>query len=230
MPEPPVELGTKWFVDIIFINGLPYFFASESLCNYLILTTLSFKSKAYLVEGFDKIISYVGSRRRTVRHFHSDAEINLTSCVGALGSKQVLLTQAPPEGHARKLERQVRTLRERMRAALHTLAYKLPLKLYQYLALYVVHNLNNLLNSLTARTPRELIDGIKPSLRHNARAAFGDLVMCKTTAKKRKRNVTESSASSVAMPKATASDMKSEMCLFLLHPPHGSGQALFYSH
>jgi len=139
--------------------------------------TLSFKSKAYLVEGFDKIISYVGSRRRTVRHFHSDAEINLTSCVGALGSKQVLLTQAPPEGHARKLERQVRTLRERMRAALHTLAYKLPLKLYQYLALYVVHNLNNLLNSLTARTPRELIDGIKPSLRHNARAAFGDLVM-----------------------------------------------------
>ena len=56
MPERPVELDTKWFVDIIFINGLPCFFASESLCNYLILTTLSFKSKAYLNEGFDKII------------------------------------------------------------------------------------------------------------------------------------------------------------------------------
>ena len=52
---------------------------------------------------------------------------------------------------------------------------------------------------------------------------------CKATANKRKRNViTESSDHSVAMPKATASDMRSEMCLFLLHPPHGSGQALFY--
>jgi hypothetical protein len=146
-----------------------------------------------------------------VKEIYTDHEHNLGSTAVQLGHKGVLLTQAPAKGHSRNLERQVRTLRERMRVILTTLLYLLPVKLYRYMVEFIITSLNNGTNTITsARTPREIITGVKPSLRHSARCAFGELLWCK-----------------VPEP-ATKSSPSAELCIFLNHEQNSRGAVLVY--
>eukprot|EP01034_Spumella_vulgaris_P022924 gene22924-29102_t len=209
--EPPV-VGEKLHADIVFVHGDPYLLAEEDQSLYLAVMKLQLgKSKLSLEREFDALLSHFSSYGHKVKEIYTDHENNLGSTAVHLGHKGVLLTQAPAKGHSPKLERQVRTLRERMRTILTTLRYTLPNKLYRYLVEYIVTCLNNGTNSITSnRSPREIITGVKPSLRHSARCTFGEVLWCK-------------------VPEPTSKSAPSaELCIFLNHQQSSRGEVLVY--
>jgi hypothetical protein len=210
-PEP-AAIGTVVHADIVFVFAEPYLLTEEDASHHLAIVKLKNKSKDDLTSEFDAVLSYYRSHGHEVKEFRTDHERNLASTRTSLGHKGVVLTQAPAGNHSRKLERQMRVLRERMRVLLGALPYILPYKLYRYMAEFVVTSLNNLANTATGgRSPREIITGKKPSLRHSCRCTFGELLLCHVPNAKDK-----------LLPTA-------ELCIFLNHEQTSRGEVLVYA-
>jgi hypothetical protein len=93
----------------------------------------------------------------------------------------VKLKRSSPDRHEKRSERMVRTVRERMRATLGGLPYRLPGRLYNHLLNHVVASLNVVPNVHTAgRAPREIVTGEKISAAISLDQPFGTMAMFKT--------------------------------------------------
>ena len=85
-----------------------------------------------------------------------------------------------PGTHAAIVERKIRVIKERCRAIINSLPYKLPLKLFKHLIAYVVKRINMLANTSDHAqvhvSPRELFYGRKVDYKRDLSHSFGEFV------------------------------------------------------
>jgi hypothetical protein len=106
--------------------------------------------------------------------------VDLESPLVALAEKgaDALVVPIAKGQHVQRAERQIRTLKERARAILHSLPYRLPARCIVHLVTYIVQKYNALPRRSTGPVPpNELFTGRKFSFKHDARSAFGSLVL-----------------------------------------------------
>ena len=126
------------------------------------------------------MINAYKSYNKTVKELRSDSEKCFTSTTSILNSQGVQLKQSPPGHHEHKCERAVKVLRERIRAIVNSLPFKLPPALYPALVMEIITVLNMTANKHTGvKTPRELVVGVKVNYKHDLRAPFGTVGLFK---------------------------------------------------
>lgn len=177
---PTAELGTSIHVDLVTFFGFgPFCLASEDHINYLMIQMLSSKATLNLVPALVSFIDHLHGLNFTVSHISTDREHTFGACVLPLSrrSPTVKLTQVPAGRHEKKLERQVRTIKERMRAICATLPFVVPPQCIEDLVYTVIQSLNDSTNTLSGHlTPRQAIEGTKPSYKLTCTASFGTFI------------------------------------------------------
>ena len=181
---PPDNIGEHLWMDILFVSGpdgkkIPILLALEELTNFVLAAKMKSKQAKDLQDSIYKVIGFMKSFQHTVKEVHTDAEAVFGACAAYLGHLGIVLKQKAPGNHARRIERYAKTLRNKMRAVIKSLPYKLPSKLYVPLVQSTVIAGNLVPNSQTQnKSPTYAITGIKPSFKGSLQYKFGDAVMC----------------------------------------------------
>ena len=133
---PPAQsVGEKIHCDLLplpqeTIGGSRCLFvAIDEFSGFILLLSIkSTKSHTSLMsDGFEKVIGVMKSRGHTVKVFQTDSESVLLACENSLALKHgVQLKAVPPYQHAQRVERYIRTLKDKARAVLDGLPYNLP--------------------------------------------------------------------------------------------------------
>ncbi len=155
-----------------------YLFCVDECSGMKFLIPCKSKSHTDLNLGFDELIGEFTVFGHKIKVLQTDGENTLTACTLHLRMAQILLAQTPPNQHAQLLERNVRTLNERVRTILASLPYELPQQLYGELLYAVTYSLNDLPTSNnTDSTPRMQFTGRKLDLSNRILVAFGTVAM-----------------------------------------------------
>jgi hypothetical protein len=150
----------------------------DEFSSYMHIVMIKSKAYSYLVNAFGQIISHFLLFNHVIKKIECDSESNLGLCADDLNSKHISLDQVPPYQHSQRIERNIRTLNDRMRSVLDTLQFYLPLKLYGELLSSVIikHNALPTSNHPTL-TPRLIFSGTKLDLKETQMLPFGTLCM-----------------------------------------------------
>ena len=183
---PPPHVGHTLHADIVYVRGegghkLPYLFTVESITSYIIVAKLRNKARPAVADALSKVIARYRSYGRIVHILRTDREVIFDAVERDINNLGVQLKRTSPDRHEKKSERAVRTIRERMRATLGGLSYRLPGRLYNHLLTHVVSSLNVVPNDCTAgRAPREIVCGEKINAAISLDQPFGAMAMFKT--------------------------------------------------
>ena len=147
------------------------------------LTSMKDKTVANgLMPAFKGMIAAYASYGKTVKSIHSDYEVNLRACEKELNKLKVQMSLRIPHEHEKIAERTMRTIRDKMRAGLRSLDFKLPPMYYAYLAMSCVRAMNLTPNSKSLpRTPYEMVRGEKANYLTDFHPAFGTAAMSGTS-------------------------------------------------
>lgn len=120
--------------------------------------------------------SEVTSRKFTVVSLNTDGEGAVHVVGKELGAKGVTLNPTGAGAHVGPVERKIQEIKERARAIITTLSFKLPLTLIAWLMLFAVSRINLLphKNSPVGLSPAEVFKGRKIDANIDLRCAFGD--------------------------------------------------------
>lgn len=96
----------------------------------------------------------------------------------------VPVTLVGPNAHVHMVERQIRTIKERVRAVIYSLEWKLPYSLIKFVVYFCVIRLNQIARrSLGPVSPTERFTGKKLNFSKDVRVGFGDYVQIKTNSR-----------------------------------------------
>ncbi len=177
--------GTLLHADIFFIKDnnkskSPYLIAVESVTNYTMSAKLKSKSIQHICEAFERMINAMKVQKHNVQKIRCDNEKAFRGCEEIMAKQGVEVTFSAVGRHERRAERQIRTIKGKIRATLFGLKYKLPRKLYERLIAHVVSSMNITPNTKTSPlTPREILTGVNIDMKTMLRGRFGDFVMVK---------------------------------------------------
>lgn len=177
---PPSDLGTHLHVDLVTFFGFgPFCLASEDRINYLMCTLLSRKTAFNVLLALRGFVSHLHKHNFTVSRISTDHENAFGACVDPLAalSPPIKLDQTPAGRHEKKLERQVRTIKNLMRAVCASLPYVLPPQCMEELLYLIIQSRNDAVNAISGQqTPRQAIEGKKPSYKLTCSTVFGTLI------------------------------------------------------
>jgi len=158
--EPPRLDGEQFNADIMFVKDSgwtksPYLVLVDERNGMIIGRHLANRSVKVLHPAMETIINFIEAlMRRRPRRIFVDRESVLKD-FESFASVQVVRSAA--NRHARVAERAIRTVKDRMRATLTSLPYKLPGQLYKHLADWSIQRINMIPNSKSfPRTPGEI--------------------------------------------------------------------------
>lgn len=177
---PTAELGTLIHVDLVTFFGFgPYCLASEDRINYLMVQLLLSKATPNLLPALSKFIDHLHGFKFACSDISTDREHTFGACVQPLLQRKppVKLTQVPSGRHEKKLERQVRTIKNLMRATCAMLPFVVPPQCIEDLIYSVIQSLNDSSNAISGhQTPRQAIEGTKAAYKHACVVPFGTFV------------------------------------------------------
>jgi hypothetical protein len=181
---PAPAIADTLHTDIVFIadsgnRKIGHLISVEPNTGYTHLFKLPTKAEPDLLHAVKKVVDDYKKHGHTVRTIRSDREAVFTALTTDLSTMGVSIQQTPPEQHERRAERKVRELKDKLRATLLSLPYRLPRSLYPFLAQFVVSSINMLPNVNTGNSnPSSLVTGTKADMQTSLRAPFGALVLC----------------------------------------------------
>jgi hypothetical protein len=175
--EPPRLDGEQFNADIMFVKDSgrtksPYLVLVDERNGMIIGRHLANRSVKVLHPAMETIINFIEAlMRRRPRRIFVDRESVLKD-FESFASVQVV--QSAANRHARVAERAIRTVKDRMRATLTNLPYKLPGLLYKHLADWSIQRINMIPNSKSfPRTPGEIYGIVALSLDEVFKTEFG---------------------------------------------------------
>jgi len=147
---------------------------------------------AYIADRFT-------SRGHTTRTIHGDDEAINRSLAYPLATQGIQLQLSPAGEHARRVERTVQTIDNRVLCILSYLPYHLPLQYILELHMFVASTLNNSINSRSKPlTPSEIVLGSKPQ---RAPVPFGSCWNVTMSPLKRRATASTVSSAMRSIPK-----------------------------
>jgi hypothetical protein len=178
VPVDEVQKHQELQVDLMYVDKVCFLLGVLIPLKYVFLAPLPSKAKGQLWSVLRKYISIPRSRGLKVDVIRTDPE----SAVVALETEiNEAGCQLNPGGRGEAIpvvEREIRTIKERCRGIINTLAYTLPYCLVAALCIYVVQRLNMFPRStaLTNLSPREQLFNRVVDAKTDAALGFGDYV------------------------------------------------------
>jgi hypothetical protein len=192
--EPTTRVGEKVYCDIVplqegsediinAVGGYDMFLLTvDSFCNMIHKIPLKSKKVVHLIEAFDILLAeYTKFGHKKVgvsMEIISDSESDFVACRTLLGERGVQLSHSPPHQHNQRLERQVRTLKERIRCVKSSALVELPGNMTGEVWSAAISSVNDLANTkFTTQSPRQMFEGVKLDVQLSNNIMFGTPAM-----------------------------------------------------
>lgn len=190
--EPHVELMTRPIpedilqrhrevtvcFDIMFVNGTPYLVSISRAIKFCTAEALENRRSETLLEGLRRIKATYARRGFLMNRAAGDNEFaNLEAGLSGMG---VALNTVAADEHVPEIERHIRTLKERCRAAYNALPFrKMPSRMMVelvYAMTFWIHAFPAIDGVSAAISPRELITGVNINAARHCVIPFGAYV------------------------------------------------------
>ena len=175
-------------IDIMFVEGIPSLVGVATPLDLTLAVSLTSydtsrpsRCATVIKKGLAEIISTLASRNFLVKVIMSDGEGGVGSVAKELKMMGIEVDVSGAGGHVSRIERRIRTIKERVRAHI---AYKLPYALNSLgiamLVLFCVSRYNFQMSELRddGASPRELFTGRAVSGELDFRVGFGEFCQC----------------------------------------------------
>ena len=175
-------IGERVYVDLAFVDKYPILVSIDEASNCILAYDLKgTKNGARIQQVLSKLEAAYRSYGHRIQNFFSDSEANFLSTEVSLNSRGIHLHHSLPGRHCALVERAIRTIKDRARATMFSLAYTLPPVCRISLFLDAASCCNLVPTDATgARSPREIFTGVKIDASVHLRGKFGDYVLVKT--------------------------------------------------
>ena len=175
-------IGERVYLDLAFVDRSPILVSIDEASNCILAYDLKgTKSSARLQQVMSKLEAAYLSYGHRIQNFYSDSEANFLSTEVYLNSRGIRLHHSLPGRHCAIVERAIRTIKDRARAAMFSLGYILPPVCRIPLFLDAASCCNLVPTDATgARSPREIFTGVKIDASIHLGSKFGDYVLVKT--------------------------------------------------
>jgi len=177
IPVPPQSEQTL-SADIMFVNGEPFLVVVADPLGLVLARWLKARTAGVLAEALTAMVNELTARGFKPTALQSDGEGGLAAISSTINALGMVFNPAGPEQHVPIVENKIRQIKERVRAILSTLFYKLASFLLKWLVLYCVNRLNMCPSStrVDSTSPRELFLQRKVDYKRDLRISFGDYV------------------------------------------------------
>lgn len=177
IPVPPQSEQTL-SADIMFVNGEPFLVIVADPLGLVMARWLKARTAGVLAEALAAMVNELTARGFRPTALQSDGEGGLAAIASTINALGMIFNPAGPEQHVPIVENKIRQIKERVRAILSTLFFKLASFLLRWLVLYCVNRLNMSPSStrMDATSPRELFLQRKIDFKRDLRISFGDYV------------------------------------------------------
>jgi hypothetical protein len=180
---PSSSPGQLLHADIAFFQegpslNRPYLVVVDDFSGFCFCRKLQSKSAAVVADAVEAVISEFKAWGHPVAVLRTDFESvfrSLKTRVNALGTQ---LQHAAPGAHEKRVEIQVRYLRNRFEVIKASLPFNIPTTLYGLLLCDLASSINALPNSnMPSMSPVALVTGRKTSLKEDLKFQFGAVVI-----------------------------------------------------
>ena len=183
-----VQIEQVLAIDVMFVEGIPSLVGVATPLDLTLAVSLTSydtskpsRCASVIKRGLAEIISTLASRNFLVKLIMSDGEGGVGSVSKELKQMGIEVDISGAGGHVARIERRIRTIKERVRAHM---AYKLPYSLtalrIAMLVLFCVSRYNFQMSELRedGASPRELFTGRPVSGELDFRVGYGDYCQC----------------------------------------------------
>ena len=178
----PREVATEQtlHVDIMFLGGIAFFISIAVPLGLTCVTELGrtkgSRSLPFVKNALTDHLKIFSSRSFVVVGVISDAEGSVVALELFLAERNVVLNRAGSGSHVPIIERKIQEVKERCRAIINTLPYRLPLKLLPYLVKFAVTRINWIPHRVGVAniSPSEAFFGRKLNYKRDLRVGFGE--------------------------------------------------------
>jgi hypothetical protein len=209
----------------IFGNTCKIHIVCEYTGAFFVVTSKSGTAATLLVALASFVRTVCNSKGHRVQFMHADAESVLVNLAAPLGDMGITLLLAPPQHHAKRVERYTQTFDERKRMLTAQLKY-LPapqLGLGIFLDMHVAASMRALVNTVShPNTPEELITRQRASLHGLLVCPFLSLVTVRMGERKR-----AALAATMLIPLQQAPHAELAMCLGRAPAPHSASYYMY---
>lgn len=174
-----VNVGECLHVDIMYVDKHMYMISADELTGYVHAIPIKNREKDTILEALKRIILFYSSCGWKVKKICGDREGGFAANRNELSAMNIQLYQSSTEGHDSRIERQIRTIKGKLRSSFFSLPYKLPRDWIDHLAIFVCQSQNLVPNNKTTpRTPFEIVCGER-NMNWTYNISFGDIVLAR---------------------------------------------------
>lgn len=174
-------IGNTLHIDIAYIgdtnNKQTYLITVDEASGYITSSLIPDRNSDTLFKKLIDIINFYKANDLIVKNIRSDSEPGLAAIKLKLQEKGILLTQMVANAHEKKAERNIRTLKEKIRSIAFSLEFKIPKCLNEHLVEHATQCMNCLPNVHTSGImPHQIVTGNKISI-NDLNVTFGDIIL-----------------------------------------------------
>jgi hypothetical protein len=186
------------YIDFFFINGHPFLHTKSSKVNFLTADICTSRSKAQIINTLEIVRQTYEARGFNITAIHGDNEFNIEALRTSI--LPATLHIYGKDEHVGKIERSIRTVKERARMSCHSLPYK---KVPKIMVKALVDTVIQWLNAFPSETgvsrnmsPSTIVQGIPSPDMNTKRIVYGSYAMVYIGTK---NNMTRRSVPAIAM-------------------------------
>jgi hypothetical protein len=168
---------TNLYVDILFINQLAFILTISKGYNLLVVKYIDDRKKDSVEKAIKDCIAAYQKYNVKVTMILSDGEGAIGALKQSLESDGIAVEQASKNEHVPIIERAIRQVKERVRAYINTLPFKLTKEMLIYLVYFLVSMINSFPRSTSALegvAPKTKLTGKTLDYNHDLKLEFGD--------------------------------------------------------
>lgn len=185
----PDKVPTVCGVDLFFLRNQVYLISVEIDSRYIYCISLMNKSISELLNGIKRLLSHYSKWKKkvdgycTISYMLSDNEAGVLDLEEKyLADNGIVLRRVPAGDHVGVVERQIRTIKERVESTLVGLTHILPSECLKYGVEHVVDSINLTPREGQPECPYTAFTGIKPIYKDVVGPAVGDVVIAHDSA------------------------------------------------
>ena len=110
------------YIDIFYVNRIPFFHTKSGKVNFITSQALSGRSAKQIIDGYESIRKVYEDRGFIISDVHGDNEFNINKLKEIVSP--ATLNICAREEHVPIIERSIRTVKERSRSSCHSLPYR----------------------------------------------------------------------------------------------------------
>jgi hypothetical protein len=167
-------------VDMMFVNTNAYLISVSTPLGLTIVNELGHtkgsRSLKSVAPALMEQINTYASRQFKVKTINTDIEGAIMSMTSSLNEKGILVNPAGAGSHVPIIERKIQEVKQRARAIINSLPYRLAVTLLVYLTYFCVSRINLVPHKtgLTNISPTEAFKGRKIDFKRDLRVGFGE--------------------------------------------------------